>query len=309
MSTTTPDRWYQSDRLGGLRRFALALTAFNVVGHAFLGFEQSLAQPVAALATAYTLELLIEWMTARQQGRSPRFAGSLGALVHFLLSAHISALAVSMLLYANDRILPIMFATAVAIGSKTLIRVAVGNGSRHVLNPSNFGITVTLLLFPWVGIAPPYMFTENLHGWTNWILPAFIVVTGSFLNARFTRRWPLIATWLTVFALQAVVRSWLMGSPVAPALLPMTGVAFILFTFYMVTDPATTPSGTREQMLFGGSVALVYNVLILLHVVFGLFFALSVVCVVRGAFLYARSRVRVESRVPLGASAVGRPRS
>ena len=39
----------RADRLGGLRRFAVAITVLNILGHAFFGFEQSLAQPVAAL--------------------------------------------------------------------------------------------------------------------------------------------------------------------------------------------------------------------------------------------------------------------
>jgi hypothetical protein len=29
------------DRLGGLRRFAVAITVLNILGHAFFGFEQS----------------------------------------------------------------------------------------------------------------------------------------------------------------------------------------------------------------------------------------------------------------------------
>ena len=36
--------------------------------------------------------------------------------------------------------------------------------------------------------------------------------------------------------------------------MPMSGVAFILYTFYMVTDPPTTPGTTRNQIFFGASV-------------------------------------------------------
>ena len=72
----------------------------------------------------------------------------------------------------------------------------------------------------------------------------------------------------------------------------MTGVAFILYTFYMVTDPATTPSGRREQIVFGLSVAAVYGLLMVTHVVFGLFFALTIVCGVRGLGMYAMQWVR-----------------
>ena len=110
------------------------------------------------------------------------------------------------------------------------------NGSRrHFFNPSNLGITATLLAFPWVGIAQPYMFTENLSGGWDWFLPALIVCTGSFLNTVFTKRIPLILTWAGAFVLQAAVRHFLFGNLFLPSLNPMTGVAFLLFTFYMVT--------------------------------------------------------------------------
>jgi hypothetical protein len=77
--------------------------------------------------------------------------------------------------------------------------------------------------------------------------------------------------------------------PVVPELLPMTGVAFILFTFYMVTDPATTPAGARGQVLFGAGVALAYGLLLSAHVVFGLFFGLTLTSTVRGAALYVHA--------------------
>src|SRR5262245_19430117 len=91
-------------RLGGLRRFAVAITILNVLGHAFFGFEQSYAQPLVALLAAYGTELLLEVVDAWAAGRPPRFAGGgWRRVVDFLLSAHITGLAVAMLLYANDR--------------------------------------------------------------------------------------------------------------------------------------------------------------------------------------------------------------
>src|SRR5437763_866816 len=82
------------------------------------------------------------------------------------------------------------------------------------------GNTATLLCFPWVGIAQPYMFTENLTGAGKWILPGLLVLSGSFLNFRFTRKVPLILGWLTAFALQATVRCLVFGTPLVPKLLP-----------------------------------------------------------------------------------------
>jgi hypothetical protein len=82
-------------------------------------------------------------------------------------------------------------------------------------------------------------------------------------------------------------------------------VAFILFTFYMVTDPATTPSAPRAQVAFGASVAAVYGLLMAAHVVFGLFFALSLVCAARGA--WAHARVLVPRALPARVPAAGFP--
>jgi len=276
-----------------LRRFALAITILNLLGHTYLGFEQSWAQPLAALATTYSLETLLEWIDSRVQHRPARFAGGgLMNKVDFLLSAHITGLACAMLLFANDRLEPIMFASAVAIGSKAILRVPAGRGSRHVFNPSNFGITTTLLCFPWVGIAPPYHFTENLDDIGDWLLPAVIVLSGTFLNARFTGRLPLIGCWLLGFCVQAVLRHLLLGAFLGGAFMPMTGVAFILYTFYMVTDPATTPGTLRGQCIFGFSVAAVYGMLMTLHIVFGLFFALTIVCAGRGLLMTADARLK-----------------
>jgi Na+-translocating ferredoxin:NAD+ oxidoreductase RnfD subunit len=298
-------------RLAALRRFATAITVLNILGHTVLGFEQSLAQPVVAVLTAYATELLLELLESWRLGRKPRFLGSPIKLADFLLSPHITGLAVAMLLYANERLLPIAFAAATAIGSKYLFRVGTNGARRHLFNPSNLGITATLLAFPWVGIAQPYMFTENLSGAWDWVLPAVIVCSGSFLNGVFTKRMPLIGTWLGAFALQAVARRFLFGNLLPASLNPMTGVAFLLFTFYMVTDPATTPTSMRGQAAFGAAVAAAYGTLMAFHVVFGLFFGLSIVCAARGVLLYAKAwaaqraegKAKPEVPVPAGARA------
>ncbi|MFO1095042.1 MAG: hypothetical protein U0992_17305 [Planctomycetaceae bacterium] len=80
----------------------------------------------------------------------------------------------------------------------------------------------------------------------------------------------------------------------------MTGVAFVLFTFYMVPDPATTPERPLAQAMFGVAVAATYGVLMSLHQANGLFLALTIVCGARaiGLFLSALTR-----RGPHGGSA------
>lgn len=296
-------------RLAALWRFAAAISIITILGHAYLGFEQSYAQPLVALATAYTLELLLETISARMGDRVARYRGGWENFWSFILPAHISGLAVSMLLYANDLLWPIALAAAIAVGSKYIFRVRSGNRTVHFLNPSNTGIAATLLIFPWVGIAPPYQYTENLVGLADWALPVFIIISGTYLNYKFTGRMPLILAWLAGFAIQAALRSFFLGTPLTLTLLPMTGMAFILFTFYMVSDPGTTPFDRKGQIIFGFAVAAAYGLLVTMHIVFGIFFALTIVCILRGGWLFAQAfatrTVHQESQVQQPAIAGG----
>ncbi|MGH3991634.1 MAG: enediyne biosynthesis protein, partial [Pseudonocardiaceae bacterium] len=148
-----------------LRRFAISISAFNILGYVFLGFEQPWLWPLIALATGYTVEIGLEIIGARVEARAARFRGNgFRGVVEFLLPAHITSLAVNMLLYVNDQILTMMLGITVAVGAKWVLRAPVRGRLRHFMNPSNLGIAAILLVFPWASIAPPYHFTEYVNG-------------------------------------------------------------------------------------------------------------------------------------------------
>ncbi|HET6899694.1 MAG TPA: enediyne biosynthesis protein UnbU [Vicinamibacteria bacterium] len=292
-------------RLPALRRFATAITIVNILGHTILGLEPSWAQMFTSLFTAYGLELFLEWVQSRVEGRRPRYRGSFVELVNFLLPAHITGLAIGMLMYANDRLLPFAFTAAAGIASKALLTAPVKGGRRHFMNPSNAGLAAAFLLLPQsVAIASPYQFTSDLSGYGDWLLPLIVVCTGSFLNTFFTRRIPLVLSWLGGFALQATLRHLLDGAALLPAFAPMTSMAFLLFTFYMVPDPGTTPSVPARQVAFGASVGLLYGVLVRMHLTFAMFYALCIVCAVRGIALNVAHRRAEKSRSAVLATAV-----
>ena len=272
-------------RLPALRRFAITISVLNLLGHTVLGFENSWAQMFVALGTAYAAELLLEIVDASTSGRPRRFEGGIVNFIDFLLPAHISGLAVSMLLYTGELLLPFAFASAVAIASKALFTFPVNDSERHFLNPSNTGIAVTVFLFPTIAPIMPWQFTESLSDGPSRLFPVIVICLGTFMNWRYTRRMPLILAWVIVFALQGVVRCFINDLPFTVGLVPLTGVSFLLFTFYMVTDPGATPSNSREQVLFGAAIAVVYFLLILTHVEFGFFYSLFIVSFLRGFIL------------------------
>lgn len=286
-------------RIQALRMFGATITAFTVLGAFVLGFEDSWAQPLVAIGVAYAVELLLETLDAWGRRRRPRYRGGMRRLIDYLLPAHITGLAIALLLYPGDRLMPIVFAVVVAVGSKFILRVAIEGRSRHFLNPSNVGISVALVAFPSIGLAPPYHFTENVSGALDWALPLGILMAGTVLNIRLTGKGPLILGWLGGFVAQALIRSTVFGGPLLPALLPLTGVAMILFTNYMITDPATTPVKHTNQLAFGVATAAVYGILVSVHVVFGMFLALTIVAGTRGLWL---GWIAVRERAPARAA-------
>ena len=193
-----------------------------------------------------------------------------------------------MLLYANERLWPLIFAVVLSIGSKVILRALVGDGhTQHIFNPSNLGVAATLVLFPEIGFAPPYHFTENITGLWDWGVPLVVLMTGIIVHGLFTGRLPLVAAWVGGFILQGLIRAKLFDAPLFVPLMPMTSAAFVVFTLYMIPDPATTPLKPSRQALFGFSVAIIYAISQMLHIDFGLFFALLTVCAIRGLSLHS----------------------
>src|SRR3569833_639632 len=284
-----------------LRRFAISITIFNIIGYSVLGFEQPWLYTFVALATAYTTEIVLEIINARVTHRDVRFRGNgFKGLMEFLLPAHITGLALNMLTYVNDRIFVMMFGVVVAVGAKWVLQAPVYGRMRHYMNPSNFGITIILLVFPWASIAPPYHFSAQLATWGGWLIVAIILVSGTVLNALLTTRMWLIAGWLSFFVIQAFDRGWIFGTSIPGALAMGTLFVFVLYTNYMVTDPGTSPSKRGSQFAFGAGVALAYGFFTAVRVANRLFLATAPDCLIRGAFLWGlhfsnKARIRFEA--------------
>jgi hypothetical protein len=312
-ATGAPARTHRIDptdpRYLALRNFAISMSIFNILGYSVFGFEQPWTWPLFALAIGYTTELVSETIAAWAGNRPAEYSGNgVWGVYTFLLPAHITSLAANMLLYANDIFWPIAFAVVVSVGQKYVLRAPIKGRFRHFMNPSNFGITITLVAFSWVNIAPPYHFTENVPDVIRIVIPVVILAAGTVLNAALTKKVGLIMGWAGGFVLQALIRHWIWDVSLWGALVPMTGVAFILFTNYMVTDPGTTPSRFRDQFMFGASVATVYGILMVFNIVYTLFFAVTIVCLARGTYWWMRwLRERRQERAAVPVAAVAQP--
>jgi enediyne biosynthesis protein E5 len=266
--------------------FSIMLVLWTVLGQTVLGFKQSWAAPVVGLTTAILMQVLVEWLTAKSREREPGFISKPGAMANVLPASIVPGLACTMLIYPNEHLWPVIFAVAVAIGSKFLFRAPADNGRpQRIFNPSSLGIATTVLLFPWVGFVPPDHFNDPTGLW-HWVFPAIVLLSGFAVHLLSTGRLLLCLAWVGGFVLQAVLRHWLLGSSFIGAIVPMTSAAFIIFTLCMIPDSATTPVRLLRQVVFGFSVAMVYGVLQVMHIGYGFFFALTIVSAARGIALY-----------------------
>jgi enediyne biosynthesis protein E5 len=289
------------------RRLLMALinssalaTLLTILGHTVLGFEQSLAQLATCIVTGYVACLFFETIDGWSEKRAPRYmGGGKKGFFLFLLSNHMTSITISFLVYPGSSRAVLAFAVVAAIASKYLFRITIDGRKRHFLNPSNSGIIAAIFCFPFVSTIP-YVFTEFLHGHWKWMVPAIILVLGTRLNALFTGRFTLIFAWLAAFALQGIIRAMVIGTDIGAELFVMTGPAFVLFTFYMITDPMTSPSGKSGQIVFGISLATVYSLLMAMHIANQIFLAVLIVTASRGLIMYLAERRKTAKKVAQG---------
>jgi len=64
-------------RLFALWYFTILMVVWNVLGHTYLGFEQSWATPIVAVLTSIAVSMFLDWVDAITQNRQLRFTGSM----------------------------------------------------------------------------------------------------------------------------------------------------------------------------------------------------------------------------------------
>ncbi|GAA3116108.1 enediyne biosynthesis protein UnbU [Streptosporangium carneum] len=301
-----------------LRRLAATVTGTTVLGHCLLGFEQPFLAPFVGALTGVTAELALETADAWAVGRPPRYLGGrLGRTVDFLLPSYVDGLLCAMLLYGQAHLTPVALAVLIGVGGRYALRVRpsartgpraprASHGSRSgtggdapgvpYMNPVALGVAVVPLLFPWVGVVPPHQFTAWVSGPFDVIVPLAVLALGLRAHAGPGGRLPLILGWAGGFVLQGLVRGAPGDVPTIGALLPMTGVLFVLYTCFVLPDLGTTPLAPRHQVVFGLTAAAVYGLLAGSHADFALPLCVVVVCACRGALLAVRGRLRPGDR-------------
>lgn len=158
-------------------------------------------------------------------------------------SALISGLSLCLLLRTNSLLLAVATA-AVTIASKFVLRIR----DKHVFNPTNFGIVAMMLATGEVWVSPGQ--------WGSAALFAFLVACLGGLVVNRAARSDVTYAFLGFYLAVLFGRALWLGQPAAIPLHQLGSGAFLIFTFFMISDPRTTPDSRTGRILFALLVAL-----------------------------------------------------
>ncbi len=164
------------------------------------------------------------------------------------LSPLITSLSLT-LLFRTDMPTLAMLAACIAIGSKFLIRV---NG-KHVFNPANIAIVSLVLLsnHAWISSGQ----------WGNAAIGAFALACLGFVVLTHARRSETTITFLIVYSALMFGRAIWLGDPLAIPLHQLQNGALLIFAFFMISDPKTTPDARIGRIIYASLVASVAYVI------------------------------------------------
>ena len=194
-----------------------------------LAFDLPVGQALVTGLTALLVQALADAWTGR-------------SVTHGAKSALISALSLCLLLRTPSLALAAT-AAAIAVVSKFVLRVK----GKHVFNPTNLAIVVLVLATDRVWVSPGQWGTEPTL--------AFLLASAGLLVVTRAARADVTLAFLTSYAAFVFGRSWWLGEPLAIPMHRLESGALLLFSFFMISDPKTTPDSRAGRVLFAVMVA------------------------------------------------------
>jgi Na+-transporting NADH:ubiquinone oxidoreductase subunit NqrB len=209
----------------------LYLGLFLSYGIAFLGWHRDWFQTTIL----WTSCLGTQYLFCRLYGKS----------LDALKSAMITALGLTLLLRAGS---PWVYAGAgsLAIASKFLIRYR----GKHLFNPANLALVVWVLLLKQAWVSPGQWGSSA-------ILIYFIGAAGMMVLFRSSRVDTAFSFLGVLFVLEATRNCLYLGWPADYLFHRFSNGSLLLFSFFMITDPMTTPDRRAARMLWAALTALI----------------------------------------------------
>ena len=160
-----------------------------------------------------------------------------------LRSPLITGLSLSLLLRTEE---PLIHAAAgiIAIGSKFALRI----DGKHIWNPAGFAIVVLLFATPGlVWISP--------GSWGSQVWFASLLCFFAILVLGAARRSDIAIFFFGTHAALLFARALWLGDPFTIPVHQLQSGSLLIFTFFMISDPRTSPDSRLGRFIFAASVA------------------------------------------------------
>lgn len=158
------------------------------------------------------------------------------------LSPLITALSLTLLL-RTDMASVAVLAAGMAIGSKFLLRYR----GKHIFNPANFALVALMLAsdHAWVSSGQ----------WGSAALGAFVLACLGFLVLTRAKRAETTIAFILFYGALLFGRAVWLDDPYSIPLHQLQNGALLIFAFFMISDPKTTPNTALGRVLYAGLVA------------------------------------------------------
>ena len=236
----------------------ILITFILVLGESQFGILESYWATGSAIFASIALELILSKFAT---GRWPHLA-----------SAYITGISVGILV-RSTLLWPFIVCSLLSISSKYALRVK----GRHLWNPSNLGVSALLFLAP-MDVAPLAQQWGNNH-WP----PGIIVCLGSVILFTLGRLHITLA-YVVAFISLSLVRSNFTGNLWVTEMALLTAPSYLLFMFFMITDPKSTTRTMGRQCAVAVLVAMTETLLRLSREVHAPYYALFIVAPVTNLF-------------------------
>jgi len=212
------------------------LASLLLYGMIWLDFEITASRAALMLVTVLVTQAVCDLMSS---GRSPAGRPWRGVNVN---SALISGLSLSLLLRTNRPELAVL-AGVLTIAGKFVVRFR----GKHIFNPTNGGLVALLLLTDQVWVSPGQ--------WGSAALFAFLMACLGGIVVNRAARADVTYAFIAFYGALLFGRSLYLGEPLAIPIHRLESGALLLFTFFMISDPKTTPDSRPGRVLFAWLVA------------------------------------------------------
>lgn len=204
------------------------LSALLIYGIFWLNFDVELLQVLTIISTA----LLTQFFCTRFF-KLPRFD---------FRSPLTSSLSLCLLLRTNTLLL-MGITAAITILSKFIFRWK----NRHIFNPTCFGLVAMMLLTGQVWVSPGQ--------WGNAAYFGFLMACLGGLVINRAARTDVTLAFMFFYTAILFGRALWLGDPLTIPLHQLENGALLLFTFFMISDPKTTPDSRAGRILFAFMIA------------------------------------------------------